>query len=103
MGLTLTVPAPNHGPNKVPYPAAFKHMKKFLKILLRSLSDAKDEFVLEMGAMVSLTELVRQLKIYARWEAPFSSAPNADTLSWWRALSASSDAHVLAVRYPYQF
>ena len=76
---------------------------KFLKTSLRSLSDAKHEFVSEMGAMVALTELVRQLKIYARREAPFSSAPNSDTLSWWHALSESSDARVLAVRYLYLF
>jgi len=43
--------------------------------------------------MVALTELVHQLKIYTQQEAPFSSAPNSDTLSWWHALSESSDAH----------
>ena len=94
------MPAPSHGPNEVPHPGAFDRAKKFLKGLLRSLSDTKNEFVLGMGAKVALIELIRQLKMYARREGPFSSAPNSDTLSWWRALSESSDAHVLAVCCP---
>lgn len=103
MGFTLTIPASSYGPNEVPYPAAFDRAKKFLKGLLRSLSDAKDKFVLEIGSLVALSELVRQLKMYARREGPFNSAPNSDTLLWWRALSESSDAHVLAVCHLYQF
>jgi len=89
MGFTLTVPASNHGPNEVPYPAAFERAKTFSKMLLRRLSDGKHNFILEMGAMVAITELVCQLRMYTRLEAPFSSAPNSDTLSWWRALSES--------------
>ena len=103
MGLTLMVPASTHGPNEVLHPGAFNRAKKFLKVLLRSLSDTKNEFVSEMGSLVALKELVRQLKIYARREGPFGSTPNSDTLSWWRALSESEDAHVLAVRYLHLF
>ena len=72
-------------------------------MLLRRLVEAKHEFITEMGAMVALTRLGRQLIMYARREGPFSSAPNSDTLSWWRALSESSDANVLSVCHPYQF
>lgn len=90
-----------HGPNEVPYPAAFEHAKKFLKQMLHSLSDAGDEFILNMGALVVLRELIRQLKIYVRREGPFGSPPSSATLPWWRALSESYDANVLAVsHYP---
>lgn len=98
MGPTLTVPTLGHGPNEVPYPAAFDRVKTFLKVLLRRILDTKNEFVSEMGSMTALTELVHQLKMYARQEGPFSSAPKSDTLSWWRALAESNDAHVLVVR-----
>jgi len=97
MGFTFTVPASRNGPNEVPYPAAFERAKKFLKHLLRNLSEARDKFIHKIGALAALTELVRQLKMYARQEGPFSSPPSSDTLSWWRALSASLDANVLAV------
>ena len=52
------VPPSNSGPNKVPFPCAFNRVKKFLKGLLRSLSNAEDEFVRKMGSMVALKELV---------------------------------------------
>ena len=97
MGSTFMVPALHNGPNEVPYPAAFERAKKFLKQLLRNLSEARDKFIHKIGALAALTELVRQLKMYARQEGPFSSPPSSDTLSWWRALSASLDANILAV------
>lgn len=98
-GHTIMVPSLQSGPNEVPYPTAFKRAKKFLKDLLQRFSAAKHEFVLKMGSWTALNELVRQLKMYARREGPFSSLPSSDTLSWWRALSESSDANVLAVCY----
>jgi len=70
----FTVPASNHGPDEAPYPAAFERAKTFLKTLPHRLSDAKHNFILEMGTMVALTELVRRLRMYARRETPFSSA-----------------------------
>ena len=97
MGATLTIPASSYGPIEFPYPAALGRAKKFLKQLLRNLSAAQDEFIHEMGTLNALTELVRQLKMFARREGPFSSPPSSDTLAWWRALSASLDANVLAV------
>ena len=103
MGPTVTIPASSYGPKAVPYPTAFGRTKKFLKVLLRSISDAGDEFISAMGSLVALHKLVHQLEMYARREGPFSSAPNSDTLSWWRTLSDSTDAHVLAVCYLHQF
>ena len=96
------LPASMQGPKQVPYLAAFERAKKSLKALLRSLTDAKDEFVLGLGARFALTKLARQVEMYAQREGPFSSALSSDTLSWWCALSESSNAHVLAVRRPYQ-
>jgi hypothetical protein len=99
MSHTISIPAFVEGPKQVPYPAAFERAKKSLKALLRSLTDAKDEFVLKLGARFALTELARQVEMYARREGPFGLAPNSNhTLSWWRVLSESSDAPVLAVR-----
>lgn len=97
MCLTVKVPAQCPGPNEVPFPAAAERAKKFLKDLLQKLWDARDEFVVSIGSLVALRELVRQFKLYARRDAPFNSTPSSDTLSWWRALSSSSDANVLAV------
>ena len=98
MGLTFVIPASHNGPNEVPYPAAFERAKKCLKLLLRSISEAQDEFIHKIGGLTALTELGRQLKMYARKEGLFSSPPSSDTLSWWRALSESLDANILAVR-----
>ena len=98
MGPTIVVPCQHSGPNEVLYPAAFNEWaKKFLKMLLHNLSDAKDEFILKMGLWVALQELICQLKMYARQEALFNSCPSSDTLSWWRTLSKSSDVNILAV------
>jgi len=42
----------------------------FSETLLRSLPDANHNLLLDMSAMVALTELVRQLKVCARWPRP---------------------------------
>lgn len=81
MGFTFTVPASHNGPNEVPYPAAFERAKKSLKQLLRDLSETRDGFIHKIGALTALNELVRQLKMYARQEGPFSSPPSSNTLS----------------------
>ena len=98
VGHTVTMPAACEGPSRVPYPAAFERAKKFLKDILYNLWKAKDEFVVQLGPRVALEKLaLHQLPMYARREGPFSSPPSSDTLSWWRALSESADADVLAV------
>jgi hypothetical protein len=56
------------------------------------------EFIVNLGVKTAMKEMVRQLEMYARREGPFTSPPGSDTHSWWRALSESSDANVLAVR-----
>ncbi|KAF9784289.1 ribonuclease H-like domain-containing protein, partial [Thelephora terrestris] len=93
---TITVPAQFSGPNEVPYPAAAKRAKEFLKNLLQKLWIARDEFIVNIGSLAALRELARQFKLYARRDAPFNSTPSSDTLSWWRALSSSSNANILA-------
>lgn len=103
MGPTITVLPAHDGPNEVPYPSAFERAKQFLKGLLYKLWKAGDEFVRKIGSRNALEELIRQLKMYARQEAPFSSTPSSDTISWWRALSESSDANVLSVCLPNQY
>jgi len=100
MGHTITVP-PMHSdpsPPQVPYLAAFIRTKEFLKVLLKPLCAAKHEFIMNIGVKRAMKEMVRQLELYARGEGPFASPPRSDTLSWWRALSESCDANVLAVR-----
>jgi len=98
MGYTVTVPCLHPNPSSVPYPVAFVRTKEFLKVLLKPLCEAQHEFVMKIGVKKAMQEMVRQLEMYARREGPFTSPPKSDTLSWWRALSESCDANVLAVR-----
>jgi len=100
MGHTITMPPTHSGPSalQVPYPAAFARTKEFLKVLLKPLCEAQHKFIMNIGVKKAMREMVRQLEMYARCEGPFTSPPGSDTLSWWRALSESSDANVLAVR-----
>jgi hypothetical protein len=79
---------------------AFVRTKEFLKALLKPVCEAQHEFIMSIGVKKSMKEMVRQLTMYARHEGPFSSPARSDTLSWWRALSESSDANVLAVHLP---
>lgn len=99
---TIRLPARCPQPNDVPYPAAAKRVKKFLKDLLQKLWDTRNDFVVNIGPLAALKELARQFDAYARQEPPFTSVPNSDTLSWWRALASSNDANVLAVCHPWQ-
>jgi len=100
MGYTITVPPVRSNPNTppVPHPMAFTRTKEFLKDLLRPLCDTQHEFIMSIGVKKAMQEMVRQLRMYARREGPFASLPTSDTLSWWRALSESYDANILAVR-----
>ena len=100
MGYMITVPPVRSNPNAppVPHPMAFTRTKEFLKDLLRPLCDTQHEFVMSIGVKKAMQEMVRQLRMYACREGPFASPPTSDTLSWWRALSESYDANVLAVR-----
>lgn len=63
---TITVPPLHAGPKMVPYPAAFERAKAFLKQLLQRLWATRDEYVVSIGPLVALQELVHQLQLYAR-------------------------------------
>jgi hypothetical protein len=99
MGHTIMVPPAQSDPSppQVPYPTAFTRTKEFLKVLLKPLCEAQHEFIMSIGVKRAMKEMVHQLEMYARHEGPFTSPLRSDTLSWWRTLSESCDANVLAV------
>jgi hypothetical protein len=90
-------------PNKpLPYPAAHKRVKDFLKAMLRPEVERHETCPILALKQLAAAEIVDGLRVQldAFWwnEWPFDQqVENNDPLSWWESLRYHSHARVLAV------
>ena len=93
----LVVPPQHPGPNEVPFPAAFEYAKKIPESHVTKVSEDWRWVCDENGSMGHSQGAHLPIEDIFMMRRPIQFPPNFHRLSWWQALSKSSDANGWAV------